>query len=51
MNVFRITFEAARHGGGMSLLIHPNTVMFCCVENAPNSEKQKAKRVVLRNIA
>lgn len=46
MNTFRIPFEAAGHGGGMSLLIHPNAAMFCCVENAPKSEKRKAKIIV-----
>lgn len=34
---FRAQLEAARHSGGMSLLIHPNTVMFHCVEDIPVS--------------
>lgn len=51
INGFRIHFEAASHSGGMSLLIHPNAMMFCCTENAPDSEKQKAERIILKDIA
>lgn len=48
---FRTHFEAARRGGGMSLLSYPNIVMFCCVEDVPVSGNQKEERVTLRNIA
>lgn len=48
---FRTQLEVARHGGGMSLFCHPNTVMFRCVEDIPVSGNQKEERVTLRNIA
>jgi len=33
MNTSRMLFEAPRRGGSMSLLMHPNTIIFCYVEN------------------
>lgn len=48
---FRTLLEAARHGGDMSLLSHPNTVMFHCVEDIPIFGNQKEERVTFRNIA